>query len=139
MSRCYNLYTACCFRIRAGRPYISTRRNTSLLVPASELNSIVRDQHSAGSSAVSCWPGRKAGSWLVAARLSLLGHEPEFGGFLYPSKPVWLTLNEKTVEPFPLRVEFFFKLLAGNGSKCAETAGSHCQNAAIFSAAGTHP
>ena len=44
---------------------------------------------------------------MFAARLGPLGHGPEFRGFLYPGKPVWLPLNEKTVGPFPPRVEFF--------------------------------
>ena len=38
---------------------------------------------------------------VLAARLGPLGHGPEFGGFLYSGKPVWLPLNEKMVGPFP--------------------------------------
>ena len=45
---------------------------------------------------------------VLAARLGPLGHGPGFRSFLYPDKPVWLPLNEKTVGLFPPRVEFFF-------------------------------
>ena len=45
---------------------------------------------------------------VLAAMLGPLGHGRWFGGFLYPGKPVWLPLNEKTVGPFPPRIEFFF-------------------------------
>ena len=45
---------------------------------------------------------------VLAASLGPLGHEPEFGGFLYPGKPVWLPLNEKTVGPFPPPGRVFF-------------------------------
>ena len=45
---------------------------------------------------------------ILDPRLGLLGHGLRFGGFLYPGKPVWLPLNEKTVGPFlpPGRVFF---------------------------------
>ena len=45
---------------------------------------------------------------MLAARLGPLEHGTGFGGFLYPGKPVWLPLNEKTVGPFTPWVEFFF-------------------------------
>ena len=45
---------------------------------------------------------------VLAARLGPLGHGSGFGGFLYPGKPVWLPLNEKTVGPFSPPVEFFY-------------------------------
>ena len=51
--------------------------------------------------------GLKKSLAVLAARLGPLGHGQEFGGFLYPGKPVWLPLNEKTVGPFPPPVEFF--------------------------------
>jgi len=53
---------------------------------------------------------------VLAERLGPHGHGPEFGGFLYPGKPVWLPLNEKTVGCFfpPGRV-FFFRLLSPVG------------------------
>ena len=55
-----------------------------------------------------CW-GKKKTLVVLAARLDPLGHGPGFGGFIYPDKPVWLSLNEKTMGPFPSRVEFFFQ------------------------------
>ena len=49
---------------------------------------------------------------MLAVRLGPHGHGPGFGRFLYPGKPVWLPLNEKTVGPFlPPPVEFFFQVL----------------------------
>ena len=37
---------------------------------------------------------------VLAVRLGPHGHGPGFRGFLYPGKPVWLPLNEKTVGRF---------------------------------------
>ena len=48
---------------------------------------------------------------MLAARLDSLGHGSEFGGFLYPDKPVWLTLNEKNGEAVSSPGRVFFSWL----------------------------
>jgi len=79
-------------------------KKNSLAVLAAKLGPL---GHGPGFGGSSCW-GKKNSIAVLAESLDPFGHGLGFGGFLYPGKPVWIPLNEKTVGPFPPRVEFFF-------------------------------